>query len=235
MPIAIILTFILVNTSQGVYAAQYQIDRYTYIQPIATQEQSNELDILIETSFPKSVNKIIPAVEYLLLRSSYQLVMDYKAEVLGNIDLPEVHKKIGPIKLKEAIKLLIGNSWKLEIDDINRTMTILLKKQQESQYVKSQFKEHLQQIVKVNIHKDSFESVIKKIIPNGDVWIIDAKPEVKQYKVSIVSEDLTRLEIINSLMTQIGIKGIPYPSIKTYIFRTIQPRDTTKEINPIIK
>jgi hypothetical protein len=47
----------------------------------------------------------------LLVKSGYDLESNYESEKINNFKLPEVHREIGPIPLKRAIKVLLGPAW----------------------------------------------------------------------------------------------------------------------------
>jgi hypothetical protein len=43
----------------------------------------------------------------LLVKSGYDLDSNYESEKISNFKLPEVHREIGPMPLKRAIKVLL--------------------------------------------------------------------------------------------------------------------------------
>jgi hypothetical protein len=49
----------------------------------------------------------------------YDLDSNYESEKINNFKLPEVHREIGPMPLKRAIKVLLGPAWDLQVDEIS--------------------------------------------------------------------------------------------------------------------
>jgi hypothetical protein len=58
-----------------------------------------------------------------VLKSGYDLDSNYESEKISNFKLPEVHREIGPIPLKRAIKVLLGPAWDLQVDEIPSNLT----------------------------------------------------------------------------------------------------------------
>lgn len=199
------------------------LDRYIALQTQATNAQHDELKTIISISFPKGVNSVIEAIEHLLLRSSYKLSLNYQAEILKDINLPIVHRKLGPLTLKQTIQVLIGQSWKLEIDDVYRHITINLKSSNNHR-INSKFKPtpkikpSLKDIVKVNIQKERFDLAIKKILPKG--WRMpDIENGLANISVSIVAEDVPRIEVIGALIKQVGADFKVFKKMKYLVIR----------------
>ncbi|VVM18483.1 hypothetical protein BSPWISOXPB_1549 [uncultured Gammaproteobacteria bacterium] len=57
----------------------------------------------------------------LLVKSGYDLDSNYESEKINNFKLPEVHREIGPIPLKRAIKVLLGQRGICK-DEISRSI-----------------------------------------------------------------------------------------------------------------
>ncbi len=224
----------IILASHLALGANKTIDRYTQLRLGATPAQSNELSVIINIKFPKSINNIIAAIEYLLLRSSYKLSLDYQAEILNRITLPVVHRQLGPIELKRAIEILIGKPWALIIDDVNRDISIVLNKTTNNTHTAGfdEPQRELSDIVKVNINKDEFSSAIKKILPNG--WEVDIEEALTHIKVSIVAEEVSRLDTIKSLSKQVSAELKVFPAMKLLIIRSVKTQQQQK-IEKVIK
>jgi type IV pili sensor histidine kinase/response regulator len=102
-----------------------QIDRYTIINKIETPAQANLLSVVISVKFAQHVITVKQAIEELLVKSGYDLDSNYESEKISNFKLPEVHREIGPIPLKRAIKVLLGPAWDLQVDEISRSIQIV--------------------------------------------------------------------------------------------------------------
>jgi type IV pili sensor histidine kinase/response regulator len=78
------------------------------INQIETPAQANLLSVVISVKFAQHVITVKQAIEGLLVKSGYDLESNYESEKINNFKLPEVHREIGPIPLKRAIKVLLG-------------------------------------------------------------------------------------------------------------------------------
>ena len=225
----IIVLFFLSLLSVTVYSnPHYQtIDRYTLMPTQETIEQKNELNVLIEVSFPKSINNVIEAVQYLLLRSSYKFESNYQSEILNYIKLPAVHKKLGPITLIRAIKVLAGvDVWEVKVNKINRTIKII-SKDNLTKEVNNLTKE-IDQKISVNIKQANLKDITTQILPHG--WFVKiADKNLSKLIFDVVSEDRTRKEVIKEILEQLGAKPQYFPKIKMLIIRKSDNLPETKQ------
>jgi len=110
--------FAVDNTSQP------RAGRYALVNPMATPEQSDLLSVVIDISFASSITTVGEALTHLLVRSGYSLAnldsSDPYLPILFSRPLPQVHRKLGPIKLETALKTLAGPAWILSVDPVNR-------------------------------------------------------------------------------------------------------------------
>ncbi len=104
-----------------------QTGRYTQVKNTASAEQLNPLRVVVKTRIPQSVNTVRETVEFLLLRSGYQLVDDValsdEGKTLLNHDLPEIHRELGPMTLDHALKVIAGEAFELIVDPVHRKVT----------------------------------------------------------------------------------------------------------------
>ncbi len=86
--------------------------------------QRNPLESLITVTFPANIVTIGDAVEHLLSRTGYQLAtpvqLDLATRSLLKLPLPEVQRRIGPIRVKEAMAMLVGESFQVLVDPVHR-------------------------------------------------------------------------------------------------------------------
>lgn len=98
--------------------------RYTAVKNIAPMDQLNPLKVVIKTRIPQSVQTVRQAVDFLLVRSGYQIaddvVLSTEAKTLLGHQLPQVHRKIGPMTLDRALRTLAGDAFSLIVDPVNR-------------------------------------------------------------------------------------------------------------------
>lgn len=107
-----------------VHADETLTQGYTVITPTATAEQNDILSVVIVIKFPATVQTVGEAVNTLLDRSGYRLVYGAQGDpalpTLLALPLPQVHRNIGPIRLRDALQALAGSSWILVEDPVNR-------------------------------------------------------------------------------------------------------------------
>lgn len=111
--------------------ADIALDRYTRHSSVALPEQEDLLAVELRVDFPASIVTVGDAVTYLLHRSGYSLVVSGQPDLdaLMNMSLPRVHRSIGPIRLKDALKVLIGTPWIIAENKLARTVSFELKQQ----------------------------------------------------------------------------------------------------------
>lgn len=110
------LPFVLVPT---VFAGapttddELRLDRYTLQKQSARPEQIDLLSVLVETEFPSPVDSVGSAIDYLLDRSGYRRIAIEESAASMELPLPEVHRKIGPLSLRDAMTTLAGPALEL--------------------------------------------------------------------------------------------------------------------------
>ena len=89
--------------------------------------QSDLLSVVVRVAFSPSITTVGEALDHLLLRSGYAMASldasDPNLPVLLTRPLPQVHRKLGPVRLKEALEVLAGSAWSLTIDPVNRLVS----------------------------------------------------------------------------------------------------------------
>jgi len=128
---SLIIAALAVFSSLNVNANEsVQVGRYTSINPVASSQQTNILSVVVTIPFNKNVETVGDAVSHLLLRSGYQLAAlkssDPMLPILLNSALPEIHRKLGPITIENALRVLAGNAWDLVIDPVHRMVSFEL-------------------------------------------------------------------------------------------------------------
>ena len=118
-----------------------RVSRYGYVTPDATPEQRDPLSVVVKVSFNSHIATVGEALDHLLLRSGYQMASleasDPSMRILVSRDLPEVHRKLGPITLVNALKALSGPVWELIVDPVNRLISFDLNQEYRSTAVVS--------------------------------------------------------------------------------------------------
>lgn len=114
------------------YEARVQTGRYTVISALPSLAQTQLLEVIITVSIPHDIHSIGEAARYLLKRSGYQLIPepiqgDKAAKILAK-PLPEIHRKIGPMRLIDALSMLTAPAFELINDPVNREIRYQLKR-----------------------------------------------------------------------------------------------------------
>ena len=108
----------------------YKVGRYSSISTEPTNAQMDLLAVIIEIKFPLSINTVGSALELMLINSGFRLgdpgAADPNLSILLNSPLPNIHRTLGPMSLRSALKTLSGTSWDLIIDPINRLISFEL-------------------------------------------------------------------------------------------------------------
>jgi len=117
----------------GTAASDSKIGRYTTSDSGATFVQQNLLATEVKIDFPVQLETIKQAMDLLLARSGYRLSeidLDPHINYLFDQPLPDVHRHIGPMTLREALQTLAGQVWVLDINPLARTVSFHLSDEQ---------------------------------------------------------------------------------------------------------
>lgn len=108
-----------------VYAASPEVvryDRYLLVDTSPSAAQRAPLEQTIDIRIPASLSPTVAdAMRYTLRQSGYSLCSTTPAiRVLYNQMLPTVHYQLGPMRLSQALQILAGSAWQLEVDSVQR-------------------------------------------------------------------------------------------------------------------
>ncbi|ASG86811.1 PFGI-1 class ICE element type IV pilus protein PilL2 [Salmonella enterica] len=104
--------------------------RYTLVNVKSADAQREPLNQLIDITMPgQLVNTVGDGFRYLLFQSGYALCGRYGADFaeLLNRPLPAVQRKIGPMRLSEALQVVAGPAWRMSVDEVNREVCFVLR------------------------------------------------------------------------------------------------------------
>ncbi len=107
-----------------------QTNRYTYIHTAPTALQKDLLSVVVDIQFPQSIKNVGQAISLLLNNSGYRLEDKDSNNIsqyyLYTLPLPEVQRTLGPIELREALRLLGGNGFETNVDPVKRVISYRL-------------------------------------------------------------------------------------------------------------
>lgn len=122
----LICTSLLVLGALGT-TARAETQSYAVINPTATADQRDLLAVVVSLKFPPNVTTVGQALTALLERSGYRLAYgdntDPQLATLMHLPLPQVHRSLGPIRLRDALQALAGSAWILVEDPVNRLVS----------------------------------------------------------------------------------------------------------------
>ncbi|EIS1621840.1 TcpQ domain-containing protein [Salmonella enterica subsp. enterica serovar Sandiego] len=104
--------------------------RYTLVSVKSADAQREPLNQLIDITMPgQLVNSVGDGFRYLLFQSGYSLCGRYGADFaeLLKRPLPAVQRKIGPMRLSEALQIVAGPAWRMSVDEVNREVCFVLR------------------------------------------------------------------------------------------------------------
>ncbi|EHU7138185.1 TcpQ domain-containing protein [Salmonella enterica] len=104
--------------------------RYTLVSVKSADAQREPLNQLIDITMPASlVSSVGDGFRYLLFQSGYSLCGRYGADFaeLLNRPLPAVQRRLGPVRLSEALQVVAGPAWRMTVDEVNREVCFVLR------------------------------------------------------------------------------------------------------------
>lgn len=106
------------------------VQRYGRYTLVELRPQADQKDLFLQTidvDFPGAwVTTVADALRYVLLRSGYRLCestangADFKS-----LPLPAAHQKLGPMLLRDAVQVLIGPAWSIQVDEKLREICLV--------------------------------------------------------------------------------------------------------------
>lgn len=101
-----------------------QTGRYSAVEPVPTTGQEAPLLTITAIQYPRQVNTVGQAITYTLKRSGYRLAPqhahDPNMNVLIDLPLPEVHRQLGPMTVRQVLNTLSGSAFSLVTDPVHR-------------------------------------------------------------------------------------------------------------------
>jgi type IV pili sensor histidine kinase/response regulator len=97
--------------------------RYTLVELRPSDDQLDLMRQVIDITIPAAAHATVgDALRYVLQRSGYRLC-DARADTTAELyalPLPAAHEHLGPVTLRDALQVLAGSRWNLEIDESTR-------------------------------------------------------------------------------------------------------------------
>ena len=124
LALSMVLAGTSVTVSSNAYASDVQVGRYSLLSAEPTEAQTDLLATTVTIHFPAQIQTVGESVGYLLRRSGYRLAeteaLAPEAKDLLALPLPAVHRQLGPMPLRRALKTLAGPTFHLVQDPLHR-------------------------------------------------------------------------------------------------------------------
>lgn len=121
-------------TSMAAPCSEYiATDRFTLIKPGPSNQEMDPLSVMVQLNFPPSVVTVEDAIVFSLKRSGWEFVTygegsNGLSHTLGR-PLPRIHRSLSSMSLREALQVLIGQSYLPVEDPVRRLYSFDLKPQ----------------------------------------------------------------------------------------------------------
>ncbi len=116
----ILAIFAITLSAPASAGADIQVNRYSFQKQTPPPHQADLLSAVIETRFPNNVVTVGHAIEYMLERSGYQFIYTEESAEAMTLELPAVHRNLGPLNLRTALTTVAGPAWRLQENNEHR-------------------------------------------------------------------------------------------------------------------
>lgn len=110
--------------SQDIPVVRY--GRYRLVELQANAGQRDLLAQVVDITVPQATGQqavtVADAMRYVLLNSGYQLCDDKSVHPFNALPLPLAHYRMGPVMLKEALAVLAGPGWQMQVEPQRRVI-----------------------------------------------------------------------------------------------------------------
>ncbi len=102
-------------------AAVIRSGRYSLIEVQPQDAQRDLLRQVVDVTVPSGITaSVADMMRYVLLRSGFTICEGAVVDSFEPLPLPAAHQHLGPIMLRDALDVLAGPAWHLEVDETRR-------------------------------------------------------------------------------------------------------------------
>ena len=109
---------------------EIQVGRYSTMNTAPTKAQQDIFATVVNVQYDKTVTTVGQAMRHLLQDQGMKLALPKSDSALVRtliaLPLPQVHRQLGPISLRDALETLAGSVWRLVHDPVNRLVSFEL-------------------------------------------------------------------------------------------------------------
>ena len=210
------LSIVLISSlsfSENVKQQRVKINRYSYTTTEPGLYQQELLSVVVSVTFPKSIETVGEALEFILLQSGYQLdesnASDDSQYSLYTLMLPEAQRVFTTVTLKSVLEALGNESYLLIVNPVKRTISYQLKESY-AEYISENdialAKTHWQSRVSRTVMSDASrnELPIKKTVSNNTYY----GPVIRGESLSSIVYSLSHYGVIpEKLIAAIYLKN----------------------------
>ncbi len=124
MQLLIFVLIIAFGAGSIASAEAVQVGRYAVLTPTAPMPQQFPLLAVQSYALPVSVNTVGEAIQFVLAGTGYALAAskyrDPRVESMLAARLPNVQRRLGPVRVDHALRALAGPGFELVVDPIHR-------------------------------------------------------------------------------------------------------------------
>lgn len=121
---AVLLAVLSALGHSNLMAGEVRVARYSMRSTSPTTAQRDLLEVVVTIRTPERIHSVGEAVHYLLHRSGYALAarhaLDPETKTLLALPLPAVQRDLGPVALRDALRILAGPAFRLIEDPVHR-------------------------------------------------------------------------------------------------------------------
>ncbi len=104
---------------------QLRLARYSSVATSPVLADYSPLETIATLNFPAQVDSVGEALHFTLLRTGYSIGhTDADATHLMALPLPLTHRGIGPARVTDLLAILVGPSYAVEANSVDRTISI---------------------------------------------------------------------------------------------------------------
>ncbi len=135
--LVLILVLIFVFNISLLFAQTNNKSKRTYVSGLRyvtngpSREQADPLYVTVNVKFSRNIKTVGGAIKYVIARSGYHIssgnLSSKGTRLLMNLPLPHVQRRLEPMTLRQALRVLIGEAYRIKVNPISRSISFGVK------------------------------------------------------------------------------------------------------------